>query len=341
MSTRALRYGIGSLALLLLLCGCLVRLGPEIRSYESRWPVTGESSGPLELVSWNIGYAGMGRESDFLLDNGTSLRPRSKQLVLKNLKGILETIGTMDAGILLLQEVAGPSWNTFGVDVFRGLRREFGAYHWYFDPDITISLADEYHGIVNGNATASILEPRSVESYPLSREDGLIGKEYAALATTIEREDGVCTILNIHLSAFDPRDSGLRERQLSEVMGLARGLYERGEHVVIGGDWNLRLVQTQFPHTTAPEDLFWIRDLDPSYIPKGWQVVVDPTVPTVRTAERPYMEGENHSLIIDGFILSPNVRVEQIRTLDLKFEYSDHQPVLLSVSSQDPVVEER
>ena len=35
--------------------------------------------------------------------------------------------------------------------------------------------------------------------------------------------------------------------------------------------------------------------------------------------------------VIDGFILSPNVRLRSVETLDLGFARSDHNPVLLRV----------
>jgi hypothetical protein len=38
---------------------------------------------------------------------------------------------------------------------------------------------------------------------------------------------------------------------------------------------------------------------------------------------------------IDGFLVSPNVDVASVKTLDLGFEYSDHNPVLLTVSLND------
>ena len=36
--------------------------------------------------------------------------------------------------------------------------------------------------------------------------------------------------------------------------------------------------------------------------------------------------------VIDGFFLSPNVRVDSVETVDLGFENSDHNPVLLRVT---------
>lgn len=43
--------------------------------------------------------------------------------------------------------------------------------------------------------------------------------------------------------------------------------------------------------------------------------------------EGPYVRGENFTTVIDGFVLSPNVRAENVRMRDLDFQFSDHQPV--------------
>jgi hypothetical protein len=36
--------------------------------------------------------------------------------------------------------------------------------------------------------------------------------------------------------------------------------------------------------------------------------------------------------VIDGFILSPNVELKNVETMDLGFANSDHNPVLINVS---------
>ena len=40
--------------------------------------------------------------------------------------------------------------------------------------------------------------------------------------------------------------------------------------------------------------------------------------------------------VIDGFIISPNVRLEFVKTLDLGFENSDHNPVHIQVTLLEP-----
>lgn len=95
--------------------------------------------------------------------------------------------------------------------------------------------------------------------------------------------------------------------------------------MVIGGDWNLRLTPTDFPHTTAEEFQFWIRDFPQDKLPNGWNWAVDPKTPTVRTAQKPYVNGENFTFVIDGFLTSPNVRASDVSTQDFDFRFADLQ----------------
>ena len=39
--------------------------------------------------------------------------------------------------------------------------------------------------------------------------------------------------------------------------------------------------------------------------------------------------------IIDGFILSPNVKLDRVETLDRQFQYTDHNPVLIQVTLEE------
>ena len=46
----------------------------------------------LNVLSWNIGYAGLGAEQDFLMDGGQTVRPGEENVVRRYLKGIEETL---------------------------------------------------------------------------------------------------------------------------------------------------------------------------------------------------------------------------------------------------------
>ena len=42
----------------------------------------------VTVYTWNIGYAGLGKDSDFFMDGGTMVNPPSREIVEKNMAGI-------------------------------------------------------------------------------------------------------------------------------------------------------------------------------------------------------------------------------------------------------------
>ena len=60
-------------------------------------------------------------------------------------------------------------------------------------------------------------------------------------------------------------------------------------------------------------------------------------MPTCRLLNEPYDPASENTqyYIIDGFILSPNVTLNTVETLDAGFVYSDHNPVLLNVTLEN------
>ncbi|QYK40228.1 MAG: endonuclease/exonuclease/phosphatase family protein [Paracoccaceae bacterium] len=284
----------------------------------------------LTVTTWNIGYAGMGAESDFVLDLGEQRRPLSGALVDRNLAEITRFLRDLDSDIVLLQEVARPSWVTWGRDVLAGVVSALPGHAHFFWPDIqTLGIPRPFRVEV-GNAVFSRIRPTAAEWRGLPLEPtfqlGVFRKGYRMHILRID-ESRSWVIINIHLSTFDSVEDDVRAKQVTALMAFAEQEYRKGNHVVIGGDWNLRLVATRFPDTTEERFKFWIRDLPRQLIPEGWTIAADPSVPSVRTAHKPYVAGENHVLVIDGFIASPNVAVRGVAGTDLGFRHSDHQPV--------------
>jgi len=91
----------------------------------------------------------------------------------------------------------------------------------------------------------------------------------------------------------------------------------RGDYVLVGGDWN------QLPPSFEGENV-----IPKDYLP-DWEWAYDPNTPTNRSLEKPY-DGTNKQKIIDFYLVSPNLTVTSVKTDDLKFKYSDHQPVSIS-----------
>ena len=73
----------------------------------------------LTVLSWNIGYAGLGDDMDFFYDGGKRVRD-SRRRTLENLRNIVAELRKADADIMLLQEVDCDSHRSYGIrDVLR------------------------------------------------------------------------------------------------------------------------------------------------------------------------------------------------------------------------------
>ncbi|MDR2381741.1 MAG: hypothetical protein LBE08_11335, partial [Bifidobacteriaceae bacterium] len=70
----------------------------------------------LTLLSFNIGYGGLGRDQDFFMDGGGMVRPDDKSDVEANLDGIVSFLKANPADAYLLQEVDSDSHRSFKID---------------------------------------------------------------------------------------------------------------------------------------------------------------------------------------------------------------------------------
>jgi endonuclease/exonuclease/phosphatase family metal-dependent hydrolase len=286
----------------------------------------------VSLTTWNLGYGGLGAQSDFVADGGKRWLPPSRKGVRNNVSGIAAWLSDAQADILLLQEVAGADPTNLWVNLRKPIRRLMRGRMVAQYTDLGSRWLPPPFSLAHGLEVYSRQAMSSQEVWPLPSDgdlpSGITWKAYGALVARINLPGAkrpLCAI-NIHLAAFDV-DCGLRRRQLAEILRRASLEHEGGCDVIIGGDWNLRLCATDFPHNSRPEDLWWLGDLNREDISAGWSVACDPTTPSVRTNERPYVAGQNYTTIIDGFIVSPGIETVRVETADLGFAVSDHHPV--------------
>lgn len=288
----------------------------------------------IEITSWNLGYAGLGTDSDFIADGGDSLLPPSRQSVEANLAGILRTLSTINSDVMLLQEVAGSGLLTYWVPMRERVEAALAGSQISYRRDVATwgipwPLALDHGTLLASRANAASIETVVLPSEPKPMMQ-FVRRRYALQVARFPVEGGSggdWVIANLHLSAFDDGGS-VRQEQLAAVMAFATAEYAKGNHVVLGGDWNMVLADPGLPSNTDPKHLFWIVDFPKTVLPQGWSIASDAQLPTVRTLYKSYVAGENFVTSIDGFIVSPNVAVESSRAIDTGFANSDHMPVV-------------
>jgi endonuclease/exonuclease/phosphatase family metal-dependent hydrolase len=139
-------------------------------------------------------------------------------------------------------------------------------------------------------------------------------------------------VVNTHNEAYDT--GAIRDEQMAFLKKFLLAEYDLGNHIIVAGDWN------QCPPDFQPrfsEDVFDTIDfkgIDPAFLPSGWTWVFDNTIPSNRRVDVTYIPGTTRTTVIDFFLLSPNLRSAECKTIDLDFSCSDHQPVKIQFNLQ-------
>lgn len=299
----------------------------------------------LRLITWNIGYAGLGAESDFFMDGGTMVNPPNSQAIDKNLSGIATFLKDTPADLYLLQEVDRDSKHSKRTDQATYLADAAGLT-FQFAPNYRVRLVPfpwpPIGKVDSGLMTAApeyipALAERHALPVPFSWPVRLANLKRCLLVSRYPTENGKeLVLINLHLEAYD--DGAGKKAQTKQLLDLMQKEYAKGNYVIAGGDWNQYIdpnVMDNF--NLSPPELWQPAVFDLEEIPEGWKIATDPATPSFRLNNRPYEKGhpETYVGVIDGFLLSPNVKLIRIETKDLDFQFSDHQPVLLDVELLD------
>lgn len=295
----------------------------------------------LDILIWNVGYGGLGAGSDFVADGGTHMFPPSRRAVRDNVAGIESfLISQGDADVVVMQEVARAGPVNYWIDVRARVEHALRDRDNTFFADFKTRLMPWPLRMVHGQALYSrvAVDEASVVALP-AEDSGIFGvrRRYASPFVRLSG-NAEWTIASVHLAAFD-EDATVRTLQLRELMAWAQREYESGRRVVIGGDWNFQIAETDFPHATDERFLFWLFPFPQDTLPPGWRIGADAEIASVRTNHQAYVPGENYTTTIDGFIVSPNVAIESVHGFDLGFQHTDHQPVRIRVRAIEGDVE--
>lgn len=300
----------------------------------------------LTLLTQNTGYAGLGADADFFMDGGREVNPKQEQ-VQRNRQGLSDQLNAYGADVYFLQEVDTDSGRSGGQDqsyfYWQSLIESAG---WVYSSSHALNYACDFvpypmppiGKVHSGLQTMSLFQVDSAQrialpcpfSWPVSAANlkRCLLVNYVPLADS----DKQLVLVNLHLEAYD--DGEGKAAQTKVLMDFLTNEYEKGNYVIAGGDFN----QT-FPGAL---DAFPIKDpslwtpgvLEEDILPENWQFACDLTTPSCRLLNQPYDpdSGDTQFYVIDGFILSPNVRLDSVETIDCQFQYTDHNPVLARVT---------
>ncbi|WP_461370341.1 endonuclease/exonuclease/phosphatase family protein [Candidatus Darwinibacter acetoxidans] len=304
----------------------------------------------LAITTFNIGYAALEKDADFFMDGGTMSRGLSKGRVEKNLESIIQLLQSLDSDFYLLQEVDEPSSRSYNINererIARGLPGYASSYGINYQAAwVPLPLTRPMGKVLSGIQTLSRFSVREATRYSLASETSwpvrLGHLKRCMLETRIPVSNGrELVIAHIHLSAFDA-GGRLRNEQLAFLEDYARREVEKGNYVILGGDWNHLLaanpqeVRARFS-AIWPD---WLQLLPEDFLAEFiW--AYDEEIPSVRNLDAPYDPQQTFTCTIDGFLVSPNVEIVEVHGHHLGFQWSDHNPVTLRFVLQDDQLSE-
>lgn len=297
-----------------------------------------------KVTTYNIGYGSYPPIYTFFMDGGDKSKAESKQSVVEAIDGAISTIQSQIPDFALFQEVDEVATRSYKVDEVVQIGQAFTFYDQAFAVNydsayLMYPVLDPIGKSKSGLLALSntkIIESRRC-SLPIETNfNKFFDLDRVFTVSEIPIENGRSLMLyNVHLSAY-LKDEAIQKNQLRTLFDHMEKEYKKENYVLCGGDFNHDLLASSneiFENDTS-EDYSWLQRFPKEELPAGLEVVAyeetGMVTPSVRNLDKPYVKGESFVALIDGFILSNNIKAQKINVIDTGFLNSDHNPVELS-----------
>lgn len=296
----------------------------------------------ISVLTWNVGYAGLGEDSDFFMDGGNEVAAADKATVYKYLNGIKDTVygnSGKTPDIRIFQEVDQNSARTYGIDETKTLGKDNSTYALNFCtkfvPYPLPPIGRVNSGLLTSTAYPINYAERVSLPCPFNWPVSVVNLKRCLLVSylPVQGTDKYLVVVNMHLEAYDDGEGKIAQtNQLLDFINLE---YEKGNYVIAGGDFNQIFPGGLEKYPNEHVDLWEPGIIENDMLSDGWQFAYDLDTPTCRLLNQPYEPEDTEDTqyyVIDGFILSPNVKLNSVETLDCGFVNSDHNPVSMSIT---------
>lgn len=298
----------------------------------------------ISVLSWNIGYGGLGKNADFVLDGGSGDgKPESQMEFLDYYGGIQDVLARQAADICFLQEVDSDSKRSYGYDeaasIPMALEMNSAAYAinyscgyvpfpWPPIGKVNSGILTMTNFAIDADSAQRIALPCPF-SWPLRVAN--LKRCLLVTRTSLPDSDKELVLVNLHLEAYD--DGEGKAAQTAMLLQVLQEEYGKGNYVIAGGDFNQTFPGSLEAWPVKNEELWTPGVLETDFLPQGWRFAYDATTPSCRLLNQAYDPADEATqyYVIDGFILSPNVELVGVETLDEGFLYSDHNPVRMEI----------
>lgn len=301
-----------------------------------------------QIMTYNVGFGAYSQDFSFFMDGGKDSTAKSKKEVLKNTQGVIETIQSQNPDFIFLQEVDTNATRSHHVNQDEQFAQAFLDYsHVHsinFHSGFLFYPLFKPHGSVMSGLTmfskyqiqSSVRRSLPVDNtWPTKFFD--LDRAIQIHRLPIQDSKQELVLIHVHLSAYD-KGGLIRKKQLEVLNAILNEEKQKGNYVLVGGDYNHDLIGDQgasFTNQPVPD---WVQTFPESSLTEGFKIVKIQNAPSVRSTDIPYdkqnegKDKKNFFCVVDGFIVSDNIYVsyEKSQIIENEFLYSDHQPVLMT-----------
>ena len=288
-----------------------------------------------KIVSFNAGFGAYEPDYSFFMDGGTESWAWSKERLEKNMQAMTDFMGSLDADLMILQEVDLDATRSYHVDereyLTQAMKDGSSVFAVNWDSAFLFYPFTQPHGKSrSGLLTLSSFDIDSAIRRQLPVEDSymkIVDLDRCYSKSYLPVGDKQLVLYNVHLSAYSS-NGNISDEQLELLLADMSQEYEAGNYIIGGGDMNKDLLGDSSEYFGIKGDQYtWAKPLKTEcFEGKPLRLVCSSNVPSCRVADAPY-NPQQFVILIDGFIVSDNVEVLSNTTIDTGFKYSDHNPV--------------
>lgn len=303
-------------------------------------------------LTYNIGFGAYGPEYSFFMDSGVMEdgtpvtgkygKALSRESVLEHTEGALKVLKEQDTDFVLLQEVDVKAHRSYKVDQTALLKESMADYSSVFANNFHSAYLLYPFNDPHGAVEAGLLTFSRAKIDSAVRRSYPVDPSFIVKFTDLDRcfalhrvpvENGKeLVLINSHMSAYD-KGGLIRVQQLELINSVMAEEYQKGNYVIVGGDFNHALGEEAATAFMGKQKFpAWVSLLTEDELTDHFSIAYAQNqleVPTCRAAEMPWQPGVNFATVVDGFLISDNIEAA-VENIDTDFAYSDHNPVRIT-----------
>lgn len=299
------------------------------------------------IITYNLGFGAYSPDFTFFMDEGKMLsgektkgkygKARSKSEVETNTTGSIDVLKQVNPDFIFLQEVDRNSTRSHHANQKNLITSAFDSYGFSFISNfhsefLMYPLNDPHGRVDSGMMSLSRYQVSSSlrRSLPISTHwlNKLFDLDRCIHILRLKIEEKELVLINVHLSAYD-KGGVYRKQQINLLNTILEDEQEKGNYVIVGGDFNHDIADSASAFKTNQQQPDWLSFLSNSDLPNGYQFATTKEVPTCRGADVVYEKDKTYTVVVDGFIVSDNIEVIESKNIQTDFAYSDHNPAFL------------